>query len=601
MRMKYLVLGGLTLLLLAACTVEISTSDEERTSAQEPTPAAAPAEPTPEATEPVPEDDEVADWDAVIDQLAASIVKIGATYYETTETEAESFAGSGIVISDNGHILTIATLAGGADEVHVWLDGEEGTVEEGRLAQVLGTSGCDDLTIIQVSDTAGLVPVTTGEVGDLQPGDELAAIGFPVADQSPDYMNLMIDQGVVQNLDQDTPPLPSTIWHDGGMTDGLEGGALVDQNGVVFGMNVYVEIPEQETSAIGVAIPMTYVDTLADALMDGQSVRWLGVSLMPNEFPEIYDIDYGVLVTHVAPESPAAMIGIRAGQVITEFGPETIDDYAHLCAVSRQFDDGDAVDIGVVAIEGGFLQYLGGTFVYGDPGAGTALEVLWSEEHELAFDDDDRESEQETSGGEEQTPLEYAFSKLDPPQSEIAGPMTYGIGYGTADIQMIHWGFCDGEWLEFGLETISLEADIWVDEPRGGEANPIYLTLQSYEYDVDGSFVIVSSSADDFTGEYTTLWDIEVDGIYFAGEHVSEDFDPVEAGGYIWSWQAEDGCSPDTSEWDLNSLAMNEGSIVVGYIGSETAHIIIYGTSWDGTRDFMIEIEAEMFSWDELQ
>jgi S1-C subfamily serine protease len=602
MRIKYLVLSVFAFVLLAGCNVEISTSSgEDQVVAQEPKETPAEPEPTPEPTEPVNEDDEPADWDTVRDQLSSSVVKIGATYHESELTDAASFAGSGMVISDSGHILTVASLVTGADEVLVWVEGEDGDIEEARLAQVLGSSGCDDLSVIQIADTSGLTPVTTSDAADLEAGSEVAAIGFPVAEQGLDYMALTIDQGVVQHVDQETPPLPSTIWHDGGMTDGLEGGVLVDQNGVVFGMNVYVDVSEQTTSTIGLAIPMSYVDTLADTLMDGRDVRSLGVSLMPNDYPEIYGVSHGVLVSHVAQGTPAAAIGLRAGDLITEYDDESVQDYAHLCSLARQFDEGDAVDIGVVAIEDGWLQYLFGTFVYGDPEAGIALEVVWSEEHEAAFDDSGRESELDTPGGEVQTPMEFALSRLDPPQWELAGPMTYGIGYGTAEVQMLHWGFCDGEWSQLGHETISLEADIWVDEPRIGEANPIYLTLQSYEYDVDGSFVIVSSSADDFTGEYTTLWDIEVDGIYFAGELVSDDFDPIEAGGYIWSWQAEDGCDIDTSEWNLRSLAMDEGSMVVGYIGPETAHIIIYGTSWDGTRDFMIEIEAEMFSWDEFQ
>lgn len=595
MRYRFLFVAVLAVFLLAACEVEINTAGEDRTSAEEPTAAAPVPAPSP-TLEPTPDDEqepeEPASWDDVIDLMSASIVRIQAYYDETAETDAFRWDGSGIVISETGHILTTSSLVTGADDVIVTIHESSETL----TAEVLGSSGCDDLAVIQVTNPSGLVPVTTGTVGDLTPGAELGSIGFPLEDS--DTASLNLDIGLVQQLDHSIPPLPSVIWHDGGMTEGSEGGALIDPSGTVYGMNVYSPESDQEAATTaGVAVPMDYVEPLADSLIAGQNVRWLGVALIPNDFPEIYEVDYGVLVTHVAPDSPAAAIGIRAGDLITELGSETIQDYAHLCAASRQFDEGDAVEIGVVAIEDGLLQYLGGTFVYGDPDAGVALEVLWSEEHEMAFDEDERESETTQPG----SLIEWAMDSFSPPQSELAGPMTYGLGIGTADVHMTHWAHCDGEWFDVYEETINLNADIWIDEPRIGEPNPIYLTLQSSEYDVEGSFVIISGAEDEVTGEYMKFWDIEVDGIFFAGELVNENFDPLEAGGYIWSTHLDDPCNPSESEVTFRSPAMLEGAIVGGYIGPETAQIIIFGSSWDGMRDFLIEIDAQMASWEDLE
>jgi S1-C subfamily serine protease len=599
MRYRYLLIAVFAVFLLAACEVEINTSGEERTSAEEPTVAAPTPAPSP-TPEPTPDDEQEPDqpssWDDVIDLMSASIVRIQAYYDETAETYAVRWDGSGIVISESGHVLTTASLVTGADDVIVTLHDSSDTL----TAEVLGSSGCDDLAVIQVTNPTGLVPVSVGSAGDLQAGAELATIGFPLEDS--DTASLSLEFGLVQNLNQSLPPLPSVIQHDGGLSDGLEGGALVDPSGNVYGLSVYnPTMGEEADPSLGLAIPMDYVNSLVDLLTAGQNVRWLGVTLIPNDFPEIYDVDYGVLVSHVAPDSPAAAIGIRAGDLITELGSETIQDYAHLCATARQFDEGDAVDIGIVAIEEGWLQYLGGTFVYGDPDAGVALEVLWSEEHEAAFDDDDRTSEQEAELSESGSLLDRAINSFNPPQSELAGPMTFGLGIGTADVHLTHWVNCEGDWFDVYDEVISLGADIWIDEPRIGEPNPIYITLQSSEHDVEGSFIIISGAEDEVTGEYISYWDIEVDGIFFAGELVNESFDPLDAGGYIWSTHLDDPCSPSTSSSSFRAPAMLEGAIVAGYIGTETAEIIIFGSTWDGMRDFLIEIEAEMVSWDELQ
>jgi S1-C subfamily serine protease len=592
MRIRGFALLLISLLVLAACQVEISTTgDEEPAAAQEqstePTPEPATAEPSPTPVE----EATALEWDEVLELLAPSIVKVQAAYADTDRSEGFRLDGTGIVLTEDGHILTAAAVAAGADEVRVLTDWDA----RPREAELLGNASCDNLSIIQVQDTSGMTPATLLETSELQPGTAVATIGYPFgeSDDSPPAME------VSRVIAPSEPgfPLSGLIEHDGFVLDGVDGGPLVDQFGRVVGMNTYFS-REDGPEGYGLAISMEYAIPLTEVMMDGESPRFLGITMVPNDYPEFYMVEHGALVSHVAAGSPAEAVGLQAGYLITMLNGQEVPDIDAMCQLTAGYGSGDEVPIGVMALEDYELRYMEGSYVYGDPSAATPLEIIWTMPHEGFIDQDEREHELETSDLADL--IEWAQATLEPPQWELMGPMTMGIGYGIAEIHYDHWAHCDNEWVILESTVISLEADIWIDEPRIGEPNPVYLTLQSYEHDVEGSFVLISAYEDDFTAEFIQYWDIQTDGIFIAGELVDTTFDPIDAGGFIWSYHLDDGCQAGSSSGMMRSPAMGEGSVFAGYIGPETAELYISGTTWDGFRDFVIYIEAEMFGWDEL-
>lgn len=590
MRFRYLLIAVCSVFLLAACEVEISTTgdSEPSTSAQDQPTATASSEPDSDARD----RRQSLSWDEVLDEVRSSVVTVRAIYPATEFDEAYRFDGTGIVLTDQGHILTTSGTVTGAESVLVSLSGDSSE----RTAQVLGSSGCDDLAIIQVDDLAGLVPATIGQLDSVGVGTEVASVGFPVGDF--ETVDPTISQGLISQLDQSIDQFDGLITHDGEMIDGVEGGPLVNQYGEVIGMNVMsMDDPD---SSIGYAVPFDYAQSITGALQAGQNIRWLGISMMENEFPEIYETEDGVVVSLVVNGSPAEATGLQIGHVIIEMQGETITHYTDVCRVLRQYDDGDEIDLEVIGINEGLLERLAGTAVLGMPEASTPLEVIWSEAHDAAFDDESRDSEIDSEGGTGDSLMNWAKSISNPPASELDGSMTYGIGFGSAMVHLSHWAHCDGEWVHTDTETFNYEADIWIDTPRIGEPNPVFLTVQSVDYDIDGTFLIISGQEDNQTGEFTKHWDLTVDGIYIAGTMVNENFDPIEAGGYIWSHHYAEPCEPGNSELMMRSPAMSEGAIVGGYIGPETAYLEIIGSTWDGQREFIITIEAEMVGWDDL-
>ena len=172
-------------------------------------------------------------------------------------------AGTGVVIDDQGHILTNAHVVAGATEVTVRVNGTE------RSATVVGTATDSDIAVLRLDDPSGVVPATLATSADVAVGDPVVAIGNALAlEGSP-----TVTQGIVSALDRsietESGTLTGLLQTDAAISSGNSGGPLVDATGAVIGINTAVAASGNGVSAsnIGFVIPIDQALRIAQQLL----------------------------------------------------------------------------------------------------------------------------------------------------------------------------------------------------------------------------------------------------------------------------------------------------------------------------------------------
>jgi S1-C subfamily serine protease len=167
------------------------------------------------------------------------------------QVEGEA-AGTGIIIDDDGHILTNAHVIDGATDVNVAVNGEE------RSATVVGADTERDIAVLQLDDASGVHPAKLGSAADVAVGDQVVAIGNALALEG----GPTVTEGIISALDRsiDTPSsrLTGLIQTDAAISSGNSGGPLVNAAGEVIGVNTAVASSGGgvQASNIGFVIPI---------------------------------------------------------------------------------------------------------------------------------------------------------------------------------------------------------------------------------------------------------------------------------------------------------------------------------------------------------
>lgn len=245
--------------------------------------------------------------------------------------------GSGIVLDEEGYILTNNHLVGGAEEV--WVVTSKG---EEFNASVVGTASRFDLAVIQVIDGRdSFTPAPIGDSDDLMVGEWVVALGNP-------YGHLLVNPepsvtaGVISALNRDINPAEQTttryknmIQTDATINPGNSGGPLVNAAGEVVGMNTFSFSQSGVSLGLGFAIPVNKCIELAqDLIKYGREPGvWVGLAVYAlSEVPTHYlarlglegrDLD-AVLVWTLEDGSPAARAGVQLGDVITAVDGERV-------------------------------------------------------------------------------------------------------------------------------------------------------------------------------------------------------------------------------------------------------------------------------------
>ena len=241
--------------------------------------------------------------------------------------------GSGVIVTEDGYILTNNHVIEGADE-----DGIKVRMPDGKTkydAKVVGRDPQTDIAVLKVDAQKKLPAITLANSEKLEVGDVVLAVGNPFG------VGQSVSSGIVSALGRGFGMLGRSGYEDFIQTDasinkGNSGGALVDAEGRLVGINQSIFSPSGGNAGVGFAVPINMARSVMERLVtDGKIVRgFLGVSLQ-TVTPELADAFQlseatGALVGGVQPNTPAAKAGMQAGDVIIDYNGKAVTDSAHL-------------------------------------------------------------------------------------------------------------------------------------------------------------------------------------------------------------------------------------------------------------------------------
>ena len=249
---------------------------------------------------------------AVYEAVNRSVVNINtkatvATGLLLIEVPSEG-AGSGIVLDQQGHVLTNFHVVEGAREIQVLLyDGSS------HSAVVIGADPATDVAVLKVDAPRDVLhPVRFGASNDLRVGQRVFAIGNPFG------LERTLTTGIISSLNRSLPTrtgrtIKSIIQTDAAINPGNSGGPLLDSGSRLIGMNTAIASRTGQSSGVGFAIPVgTLARIVPQLIQRGKVVRPdAGIS-------RVYQTDAGLVVATLTPEGPAERAGLRGFKVVRE-------------------------------------------------------------------------------------------------------------------------------------------------------------------------------------------------------------------------------------------------------------------------------------------
>ena len=256
-------------------------------------------------------------------------------------------AASGIIISEDGYIVTNAHVVEGADAVKVALN--DGTEYE---AKVLGYAKDNDIAVCNI-DATGLNAATFGDSDTVEVGELAVVIGNPLG-----QVNGAVTAGIISALNypyKDDEHSINAMQTDAAINQGNSGGALFNSYGEVIGV-VFAKTGGSLVDGIGYAIPVNDVKTIieeivkdpdATSVKTGKSNVMLGVTLsdITEKISEQYDIPVGAYVESVEKYSAAERAGLERGDVILEFAGQTVSKKEDVTTIKNEQTPGDDVEM----------------------------------------------------------------------------------------------------------------------------------------------------------------------------------------------------------------------------------------------------------------
>ncbi len=255
--------------------------------------------------------------------------------------------GSGVIIdATKGYVVTNNHVVDNANSIKVQLS-------DGRKfdAKVVGKDPRSDIALIQIQDPKNLTAIKIADSDALRVGDYTVAIGNPFG------LGETVTSGIVSALGRsglNAENYENFIQTDAAINRGNSGGALVNLNGELIGINTAILAPDGGNIGIGFAIPSNMVKNLtAQMVQYGQVKRGeLGIlgTELNSELAKAMKVDAqrGAFVSQVMPNSSAAKAGIKAGDVITSLNGKPISSFAALRAEVGSMPIGSKVTLGLL-------------------------------------------------------------------------------------------------------------------------------------------------------------------------------------------------------------------------------------------------------------
>ena len=276
------------------------------------------------------------DLKAVLEKVQPAVVSIGVSGLEGRG------AGTGMILTPDGEVLTNAHVVNGATRIRVTLFGEN----ESRDADLIGGDAGADLAIVKIRNASGLPTVELGSSQAAEVGDDVVAIGNALALPG----GPTVTTGIISAKDRSLEGLDGLIQTDTAINQGNSGGPLVNAAAQVIGVNTAVIRGGAE--GIGFSIAIDNAKPVIDDLRAGRAATsgaFLGVSSqsMTPTIAENLDVpvDSGAVIVEVVPDSAADGAGLQRGDVIVEIDGQRVDSAANVGSIIRDRQPGDEVEI----------------------------------------------------------------------------------------------------------------------------------------------------------------------------------------------------------------------------------------------------------------
>lgn len=269
-----------------------------------------------------------------------------------TRTMKEQSLGSGVIVSSDGYVLTANHVVQGSDpdgvKVQVTSTGKE------YNAKIVGTDPPTDVAVLKI-DAKELPAITIADSDKLQVGDVVLAIGQPFG--LPHTVTMGIVSAVQRSLGiYGEGGYEDFIQTDAAINEGNSGGALIDAEGRLVGINTAIYSPSGGNAGIGFAVPVNMARGVMERLIKyGKVTRgYLGVNLSPDPLTpglarqlRLPDQD-GALITDVMPNSPASKAGLEDYDVVREIDGKKVKDSQQLRLYVAQQSPGEKVTMKVL-------------------------------------------------------------------------------------------------------------------------------------------------------------------------------------------------------------------------------------------------------------
>ena len=348
MKNKMLLSALACALLLSGCSIKAVADDERSATSEAPRPGvvleqdgeAGPASP-------------LAD---VVEEVLPSVVNVRVTsvnFDEAGDVQEGRGEGSGVVIDEEGIILTNNHVVSGATEVKIVFNDDHPSM----TGTVIGTIPEKDIAVISV-EADDLTPIRLGSSEALRLGDEVVAIGFPLGLGS----GPTVTKGIVSAKDRDIEiggeepgSLKDLLQTDAAINPGNSGGALIDLAGRLVGINT-AAAQAGAAENVGFAIPADDAIPIAQEILSKppEQRAWLGVQIDTvgsAAVAEQLGLDpsvRGAIVAGLFPDSPAAEGGVEQGDVIIELDGTKLESAEDLTTTVAGFEPGQTIDVVVV-------------------------------------------------------------------------------------------------------------------------------------------------------------------------------------------------------------------------------------------------------------
>ena len=256
------------------------------------------------------------------------------------EALVQNALGSGVIVTNEGHIITNNHVVDQVDEIEVQLS--DGRTKKARL---IGADSQVDLAVLKIDDP-GVKPLKLADSDTVQAGDFVLAIGNPFGFEE------TVTDGIVSSKMRPnrTDAFGDLLQTNAAINPGNSGGPLINLRGEVIGINTAIISRSGGSQGIGFAIPSNTVRTALESLLkQGRIIRgYLGIQARALQPEQSSTDNEGVVVDQVVPGSPAARAQLQKGDVIRKFNGHEIKNFPALRSLVAQAELNKNVELEVV-------------------------------------------------------------------------------------------------------------------------------------------------------------------------------------------------------------------------------------------------------------